>query len=74
MAVVRTLDVLPEEIVDAVKKTSSYLIVLSIAAVGLNTSFAAMRKIGLRPFYVGLMASILMGGVSFLLIRLLYAG
>lgn len=72
MAVVRTLDVLPAAWVGVIKTTSSYLVVLSIAAVGLNTSFRAMRKIGLRPFYVGLLASILMGGVSFALIRLLY--
>ncbi len=33
-----------------------------------------MKKIGLKPFYVGLAASIIMGCVSYTLIKLLGVG
>lgn len=74
MAVLRTLSVFPAEVIDALKTISDFLIVMSIAAVGLETSFAAMKKVGLKPFYVGFAASVIMGGVSFVLIKVLGIG
>jgi uncharacterized membrane protein YadS len=37
----------------------------------LETNLAAMRKIGLRPFYAGLCAAIFMAAVSFGLITVM---
>jgi uncharacterized membrane protein YadS len=45
-------------------------ILVGVGGVGLGTDLAAVRWIGLRPFYAGLAASILMAGVSFGLIAL----
>ena len=70
MAILRTVGVFPAEVVELLKTTSSFLIVMCIAGVGLNTSFGAMKKVGLKPFYMGLIASVIMGGVSFALIKL----
>lgn len=69
MAILRTLDVFSPEVIRTIKNASSFLIVMSVAAIGLNTSFASMKKVGLKPFYVGLAASCIMGGLSFVLIR-----
>lgn len=43
-------------------------LLLAMAAVGLQTSFAGMRRIGLRPFLFGLFAALVVGAVSLLLI------
>lgn len=68
MSVLRTLGVFPVEAVSVLKTTASFLIVTAIAGVGLGTDFSSMRKMGLKPFYAGLTASVLMALVSFALI------
>ena len=71
MAMLRTLGVFSETTIGILKQTSSVLIVMAIAGVGLSTSFASMKKLGSKPFYVGLRASILMGRVSYTPLRLI---
>ena len=46
------------------------LLLIAMAAVGLNSSFAGIRRIGLRPFVLGLFAAAVVGGVSFVTISL----
>ncbi len=43
-------------------------LLLAMAAVGLQTSLAGLRQIGLRPFLFGLFAALVVGAVSLLLI------
>ena len=74
MAVLNTLGVFSPGVVRVLKHTSGFLIVTAIAGVGMSTSFASMKKLGLKPFYVGLAASIIMGGVSLVLISLVGTG
>lgn len=47
----------------------SFLLV-AMAAVGLTSKFAGIRKIGMRPFLLGLFAALLIGGVSLTTISL----
>jgi uncharacterized membrane protein YadS len=42
---------------------------MALAGVGLGTRFDAMRRIGLRPFWVGLATALVTSGASFALIR-----
>jgi uncharacterized integral membrane protein (TIGR00698 family) len=44
-------------------------LLIAMAAVGLTSMFSGMRNIGLRPFALGLFAALLVGGLSFVLIR-----
>ncbi|MEZ5288011.1 MAG: putative sulfate exporter family transporter [Vicinamibacterales bacterium] len=44
---------------------SRILLGTAMAAVGLNTSFAVFRGVGLRPFVVGLAGAAVVGGVGF---------
>jgi uncharacterized integral membrane protein (TIGR00698 family) len=46
-----------------------FLVVMVMAAVGLSADLRRMREIGLRPFYVGLAASVMIAVVSIALIR-----
>jgi uncharacterized integral membrane protein (TIGR00698 family) len=46
------------------------LILIALAGVGLSTKIAAMRRAGLRPFYIGLTVAAAVSAVSLLWIRL----
>ena len=50
------------------KNLSGLLIVTAMAGVGLLTSFEQLKKVGMKPFMVGLVASTIMAGFSFGLI------
>ncbi len=47
------------------------LLVVALAGVGLSTRFSTLKCLGPKPFFVGLAAALLVGGVSFLAISLL---
>ncbi len=70
MAILRTLRVLPAEAIGIIEDTAGFLIVVAIAGVGMGTNFASMKKVGLKPFYAGLSAALLMAVVSITLIKL----
>lgn len=48
-----------------------YLLGTAMAAVGLNTSFAVLRGVGLKPFAVGLAGALIVGAAGFVLALLL---
>ncbi len=48
-----------------------YCLAIAMAAVGLGTSLARLRKLGLRPLLVGFAAAVLVGAVSFGMIKLI---
>ena len=47
------------------------LLTVAMASVGLGTSFARLRGLGLRPLAVGLVAAALVGAMSFVLVSLI---
>lgn len=59
-------------IVGYVKETAEICLAVAMAAVGLGTSIRGLVTIGLRPLAMGLVAALLVGGVSISLITLLY--
>jgi uncharacterized membrane protein YadS len=54
-----------------IKTWAENLLVVALAGVGLNTDFRTMRKLGIKPFLVGLSAALAVGVVSFIAISLL---
>jgi uncharacterized integral membrane protein (TIGR00698 family) len=70
MAILNSLGVFTPAVRQGIQNVSQFLIVSALAGVGLETHVAAMRKIGLRPFYAGLCAAAFMAVVSFGLITL----
>ena len=59
-----------KEIVQFIRDAAERCLLVAMAAVGLTSMFAGIRKIGMRPFALGLFAALLIGGVSFALISL----
>jgi len=51
--------------------TSTWLLTLVMAAVGLSTGFASLKSLGMRPFFVGLSAAVVVGAVGWGMIQLL---
>lgn len=57
--------------IDAASWLSSACLTVAMASVGLGTSFARLRSLGMRPLAGGLVTALLVGAVSYALIRLL---
>ena len=74
MAVLNSLGVLPATALDVIRTASSWLIVIALGGVGVETNLANLRTIGFRPFYAGLCAATFMAAVSFGLISLFGIG
>jgi len=50
---------------------ANWCLAIAMAAVGLGTSFSKLSKLGLKPLGMGLIAALVVGGVSYSMIRLL---
>jgi uncharacterized membrane protein YadS len=74
MAVLNSVGVFPPWALEWIKTASSWLIVIALAGVGLETNLASLKTIGFRPFYAGLCAASFMAAVSFGLIRIFGIG
>ena len=61
-----------KEIVGWIKEAAELCLAVAMAAVGLGTSIRGLVSIGMKPLAMGLVAALLVGGVSFVLISVLY--
>jgi uncharacterized membrane protein YadS len=61
-----------KEIVGVTKEIAEICLAIAMAAVGLGTSIKGLVSIGLKPLAMGLVAALLVGGVSATTISLLY--
>ena len=59
MSVVASVLPIPAVVVSQTKKLSKFLMVCALSAIGLNTSFASMKKAGIRPMIHGFIISAL---------------
>jgi uncharacterized integral membrane protein (TIGR00698 family) len=48
-----------------------FLIIISMAGIGLNTVFGAFKKVGMKPLFVGLLGALVVAGISIAMITLL---
>jgi uncharacterized integral membrane protein (TIGR00698 family) len=58
-------------ITKGIKEWSGYILATAMGGVGLGTSLRRMRGLGIRPFYIGLFAAILVGVVAAIMVFLL---
>ena len=59
MALINSAGFIPVELSDVMKSMSKFLMVASLAAIGLNTDFFEMRKSGITPMIHGFIISLL---------------
>jgi uncharacterized integral membrane protein (TIGR00698 family) len=74
MALMGSLGAFPEPVSHTLTGLASFLIVVVLAAVGLNVDIVKIRTLGLRPLAFGLVLAVIMAGVSLALIRALRIG
>jgi uncharacterized integral membrane protein (TIGR00698 family) len=58
-------------VIGLVKHWAEIFLVAALAGVGLSTNFQSFKALGIKPFVVGLCASVVVGGISYLTIKLL---
>ncbi len=66
MSVLASVVAIPADVVSNTKAVSKFLMVCALAAIGLNTSFASMKKSGIRPMLHGFIISALVVVVALL--------
>ena len=66
MSLVASILPIPTTVVSGTKTTSKFLMVCALSAIGLNTSFADMKKAGIRPMLHGFIISALVVIVALL--------
>jgi uncharacterized integral membrane protein (TIGR00698 family) len=58
-------------ITKGIKQWSGYILATAMAGVGLGTSFRSMQGLGIKPFYVGLVAAMMVGVTAIIMVFLL---
>ena len=66
MSILASIFPIPAALVSGTKRISKFLMVCALAAIGLNTSFASMKKAGIRPMIHGFIISALVVIVALL--------
>ncbi|MFC3747170.1 YeiH family protein [Paenibacillus sp. GCM10012306] len=69
MSGVNTLGIIPGEVISALLVLSYMLLAMAMAGLGLGVDVATFRRLGKKPFYAGLIGSILLSILGFLLIH-----
>ena len=58
-------------IISTIKALAEFLLIISMAAIGFNTSFLKFKELGLKPFIIGLISASTVGILSILIIFLI---
>ena len=66
MSIAASIVPIPANVVSVTKRISKFLMVCALAAIGLNTSYASMKKAGIRPMIHGFIISALVVIVALL--------
>jgi uncharacterized integral membrane protein (TIGR00698 family) len=66
-----SVGLVPPALKNELATTSIFLMVMAMAAMGLNTHLAMIKKAGMRVIYAGLLGFALLAGVSYVIIRVL---
>jgi len=70
MSGVNTLGAVPAEIANGAVVVAYLLIAMAMAGLGLNVDLASFRRLGMKPFAAGLIGSVLLSGLGFVLVTL----
>ncbi len=68
MALVRTAEILPSFLIDHLSFASDLLLVMALAGIGLSIKLSSLRGLGLKAFITGLIAAVIMGVTSLLMV------
>jgi len=72
IVIINSLHILPSQVTNPLIHIDGFLLTLAMAGMGLETSMEKMKKVGMRPFYVGLSTSIFISLFGFLMAKALF--
>lgn len=67
---VNSLGIVSMSIANGIVIIAYMLIAMAMAALGLNVDLAAFKRLGMKPFVAGLIGSVLLSGLGFMLVHL----
>ncbi len=69
---INSLQILPTTVVSNIITIDKFILTIAMAGIGLKTSFSSIKKTGVKPFYLGLTAWIIISSISFILAQLIF--
>lgn len=72
MVVVASTGVLPDAVTGFAAQTSSFLLTMALAAMGLETDIGKLRRKGLRPLVLGALSALFISATALCLVLLVY--
>ncbi len=73
VVMINSLHIVPASISTQLITIDNFLLTFAMAGMGLETSLEKMKKVGLRPFYLGLLSTIFISVFGFILSNLMFA-
>lgn len=64
VVVLNSVHIVPPAAVAKMVEVDNFLMTVAMAALGLETSFSSMRKVGLKPLYLGVVSSVFISALS----------
>ncbi|WP_138753374.1 YeiH family protein [Paenibacillus sinopodophylli] len=72
MSAIHTLDIIPAAITEQMIAAAYLLLAMAMAGLGLGVDIVWFKKLGKKPFVAGLIGSIMLAGLGFILIHLFH--
>lgn len=70
--IINSLNIIPVSLVDNIVTLDGFLLTMAMGGIGLATNFQNMRRVGTKPFYVGLATTLFIASLGFVLSSLMY--
>jgi len=67
IVIINSIVQIPKNILDLLVKIDGYLMTLAMAGLGLDLNIASMKKVGLKPLYLGIISSLFISLISLLM-------
>lgn len=67
VVIINSIVQIPKNILDLLVKIDGYLMTLAMAGLGLDLNIASMKKVGLKPLYLGIISSLFISLINLLM-------
>ncbi|WP_162991251.1 YeiH family protein [Biomaibacter acetigenes] len=71
VVIINSIFIIPKEISQSLITIDGYLMTSAMAALGLDLSFSNLKRVGVKPLYLGLMSSIFISLLSAVIVKLI---
>ena len=72
MVIINSINIVPTKVVGGIVEVNSFLLTLAMVGLGMKTSLAKIKEVGIKPFYAGFLTWVFIGTLSFIVSRILF--